>query len=75
MFSKWGHILRLYVLLKQLHWIISHEEMNKGSLIKYMQNLAKSLWQQTLSWVKQFCHFGLDKMWLWSNGTFLLVHI
>lgn len=43
MFSKWGHILRLYMLLKQLHWIISHEEMNKGSLTKYMQNLAKSL--------------------------------
>lgn len=41
--TKWGHILRFYVLRKQLQWIISHEAANNGGLIKYTQNLLKNL--------------------------------
>lgn len=49
LFANWGHILSLDMLLKQLHWVIFHEDMNNGNLIKQMQNLPKNLWKQTLS--------------------------
>lgn len=55
---NWGHILSLDTLLKQLQWVISHEDMNNGNLIKQMQKLPKTLWKQTLSRVNQFCHLG-----------------